>query len=305
MDSTRTIVITGGLGYIGLPTALALSRKRYRVVVFDRKVPKKRYPFLFHHGDIRYLDALTNVVKEYRPSVVLHLAAVTSVAASEKEKKRYVDTNVMGTKNVLHAMHESGCTKFIFASSAAVYGASRHPVREDAPCHPSSFYGQTKKEAEVLIRKERTIHAVILRYFNVVGDESIVKNPKLIPSAMRVAKGLQKKLILYGHDYPTSDGTAVRDYVYLGDVVRANCMAVRYIEKNNDSIICNIASGIGVSNLNVVREVECRFHACIPVAYGKKRKETVVSVADITRAKTALHWNPKISMLTSIVKMFR
>lgn len=304
MDIKQTIFITGGLGYIGFPTASALLEKGYRVVVFDRVFLKEKYPFIYIHGDVCDFNVLSRAMIAYKPFVVVHLAAVISVSESEKEKKRYFETNVSGTENVLAAMRTSGCKKLLFASSAAVYDACDKAVTEDYPRRPSSYYGQTKKEAEQLIQKEHGIQSVILRYFNVVGDESMKDNSKLIPSAVRVAKGLQKNLILYGCDYPTPDGTAIRDYVRVDNVVRANCMAILYLENKTPSLVANIASGIGVSNLEVVKEVGREFHVCIPIVCRQKRKETVMSVADIAKAKKIFHWAPRSSSLPSIIKSF-
>lgn len=304
MDIKQTVFITGGLGYIGLPTASALFEKGYHVVIFDRISPKKHYPFLRICGDIRNSGMLCEEMKRHKPSVVVHLAAVISVSESEKEKKLYFETNVLGTKNVLAAMRKSGCKKLLFASSAAVYDACDRLVTEDYTVRPLSYYGQTKKEAEQLIQKEYGVQSVILRYFNVVGDESIKKNSKLIASAVRVAKGLQKKLILYGSDYPTPDGTAIRDYVHIRDVVQANSMAVAYLENKTPSLVANIASGIGVSNLEVVKEVERQFHVRIPIVYRKKRKETVISIADIANAKRFLHWHPTHSSRDTIIQHY-
>jgi UDP-glucose 4-epimerase len=211
---------------------------------------------------------------------------------------------VDGTKHVLRAMYESGCTKLVFASSAAVYDVCSTSIVENHTLRPSSYYGETKKEAEGIIQNEKKIHSVILRYFNVVGKESIERNPKLIPSALRVIKGLQKKLHVYGHNYPTPDKTAIRDYVHVDDVVTANCASIEYLKHADDSIICNIGSGIGISNLDVIHEVERIYDAHIPVVYEKKRKESAVSIANIAKAKALLHWYPQSSTMSSIINSF-
>ena len=306
---TQTIFITGGYGYVGFPTVQALLEKGYHVIVFDRIVPSEKKQI--HHplytsiqGDVCDYDALIRAMETWKPSFVIHLAAKVSVSESEHQKKLYEKVNVDGTKYVLRAMHENGCTKIMFSSSAAVYDVCNTSIAEHHTLRPSSYYGETKKEAEMVIQKEKNIQSVILRYFNVVGKESIEKNPKLIPSALRVVKELQKELILYGHDYPTPDGTAIRDYIHIDDVVAANCASIAYLKHSNDSLVCNIGSGIGVSNDSVVREVERLCDTHIPVVYTEKRKEAVVSIANIEKAKALLRWEPHYSSLSSIINSF-
>jgi len=323
MGKHNIVLITGGLGYIGAPTAYALSRMGFRVVVFDsarfcqsipgiKEVPNpgigKKENYIFVQGDIRDISALTLVMKKYQPGIVIHFAALTSATESEKQKALYVDTNVRGTKNVLGAMKTSGCNNLIFASSASVYGLVNNGLSEDSVVHPMHTYASTKKEAEQIIQEEAAIRWVILRYFNVVGatkdglfGEPIRKNPKLIPSALRVGLGLQKKLPIYGNDYPTPDGTAIRDYISLEDVVRSNIDAVRFMQKDNPSNIFNIGIGVGTSNLEAVHVVEKKLGKKIPILLKNKRKEAIISVANIKKAKKMLGWKPQCSSLPKII----
>jgi len=315
----QTIFITGGSGYIGVPTAYALHHLGFRIVIFDiKQFPKKISGMEEATGDIRNEAHLKSAMKVYTPDLVIHLAALTSVADSEKNQKSYHEINVRGTRNVLSAMHTVSCQNLIFASSSAVYKESERKMAEDSPIAPLSFYGKTKEEAEHLIQKEKGLHYGILRYFNVVGitedrlfGESIENNLKLIPSALRVGLGKQKNLYIYGNAYPTPDGTAIRDYVSLEDVVRANVLTVQYLLAFPESkkfrfrecnAICNIGSGQGTSNLEVVHLIEQITKKKIPVVYKKARRETVVSIADITKANNMLEWKPKKSRLQDIIQ---
>jgi len=312
MERKQTVFITGGVGYIGGPTAYALSQKKYRVTVFDRRMPLKHLwhdqPIFFIKGDVRNKTDVRSALQISQPDIVIHLTALTSASESEKYKDLYVDTNVIGTRNVLDAMKRIKCTKIIFASSASVYGSMNNRLSERVPLKPMNVYAQTKKEGEQSIQKEKEMQWIILRYSNVVGStrdglfgETIYKNKKLIPSAIRVAIGGQKKLAIYGRDYETPDKTAIRDYVSLEDVVRANMKAVHYLQVNNSSIICNIGSGIGISNSEVILDVEKQLGKKIPLLFKKQRNEPVISVAKIERAKRMLGWEPYYSNISDII----
>jgi UDP-glucose 4-epimerase len=330
MAKSKTVFITGGVGYIGGPTAYALSHEGYRVIVFDSTplipgigtflIPGiKKENCIFIQGDIRKKDELESAMRKYSPDIVIHLAALTSVVDSEKNKEIYKETNVRGTKNVLSAMTLCGCTKIIFASSASVYGLVNKGMSEDSALHPMNVYARTKAEGEKIIQRDKKIRWVILRYFNVVGTtkdglfgEPIYKNQKLIPSAIRVATGGQKKLAIYGRDYETPDKTAIRDYVSLEDVVRANMKSVSYLLSFPESKkfrfrewkfhqIFNIGSGIGTSNLEVVLAVEKQLGKKIPMLFRKKRNEPVISVAKIERAKRMLGWEPFYSNIPGVI----
>jgi len=306
----HTILITGGSGYIGRPTAHRLAGLGYRVVVIDTRE--------FHHipgfdiesikGDIRNLSQIKKVFQRYHPDLVIHFAALTSVSESEKKKKKYQETNIHGLEHILSSMTDAGCRKILFSSSSAVYRDSFTPVKEDALLSPLSFYGQTKLEGERLIQDSETIQYGILRYFNVVGTtaggefgEALDHNAKLIPSVLSVALGIRKKAVIYGTRYATPDGTAIRDYVALEDVVRANVLAVEHSQMDSSSFVCNIGTGRGMSNRDIVHAIEKHVKKRIPCIYRKARKEPVVSLADYAKAASILGWKPVCSDISSIV----
>jgi len=306
------IFITGGAGYIGSATSYRLSKLGYTVVVYDSAPVKNNHffkaPIISIHGDICDNDRLIQEMKRYKPSVVLHLAAKTSVLESEKQKKLYEETNVKGTKNVLLAMKACGCTKIIFASSASVYGLTNNKLPENTPLPPMNVYAKTKRRGEELIQAERTLNWVIFRYFNVVGathdglfGESVKESKKLIPSVLRTGLGVENNLTIYGNSYPTPDGTAIRDYVSLEDVVRANVMAVDHLQEGKPSLLCNIGSGVGIRNLEVVHAVEKQLRKNISIQFKRSRQETITSVANIFAVKNAFGWNPNYSSLPNII----
>ena len=305
-----SLFITGGAGYIGAPTVHAFVQSGFRVIVYDTVPPPEniKKQFIYVKGDIRKKNDLKSAMRTYRPDSVIHLAALKSAIDSEKQKKSYEETNVHGTKNVLAAMNVCGCKKIIFASSASVYGLVNKKLPEASPLHPMNIYAETKVKGETLIQADKNIHWIILRYSNVVGatddgmfGESIQHNPKLIPSALRAGVSMRKYVMIYGNTYPTPDGTAIRDYVSLRDVVRANVMAVRYLQADNPSVLCNIGSGIGTSNMEVVHAVEKCCKKKIPMLFKKQRKEVSISVANIERAKNIFGWEPESSALSNII----
>jgi UDP-glucose-4-epimerase GalE len=308
--NNKTIFITGGAGYIGKPTASRLSQLGYQVIVYD-KTPHVVLPssIIFIEGDILDKPRLFAAMKSVKPDIVIHLAALISVSDSEKNHALYTAVNVQGIKNILSAMQEVGCKKILFSSSAAVYKDSINPVSEENTIQPTSYYGKTKELGEHEIQKEKTIQSVILRYFNIVGStsdglfgETLEHNPKLIPSAIRVGLGMDKKLRIYGRSYKTSDGTAIRDYVSLEDVVNVNVQAVRYLISHRSSLVCNIGSGRGSTNLEVVHMVEDVMKKKIPLEIQTPRVETVVSIANIERAKKELGWEPRFSRIQNIIE---
>lgn len=312
MKLPKTTFITGGCGYIGKPTAYRLSQLGYRVVVYDI-APMRSFSesITYIKGDILDRERLRTAMKTVKPDIVIHLAALTSVSESEHNHALYEAVNVEGTKNILSAMKFVGCKKILFSSSASVYKDSLTPVSEKSAVQPTSYYGKTKELGESAIQKESGICSVILRYFNIVGStsdglygEMLENNSKLIPSAVRVGLGMDKNLKIYGHSYQTKDGTTIRDYVSLEDVVRANILAVAYLTSHRSSLIANIGSGIGISNLEVVKIVETVLKKNILLKIKKPRTETVVSIADIKRARRNLLWGPKSSGIQSIVQSY-
>lgn len=257
-------LVTGGAGYIGAHVIQELAEAGIPSVLLDidSASTNQKFPNLerFSNCDIRDKASLREVFAGHLFEGVIHLVALKSVEESQKMRKEYFETNVVGTKNVLDLMLEFKVSKLIFSSSAAVYEAKLGVklVDEASPLKPVSFYGQTKVDAENIIlelsRKEH-ISAIIFRYFNVAGAATSELQDKstqnLIPITINKLKsGLSPEI--FGDDYDTPDGTAVRDYVDVRDIARAHLKAIDYLSQNSDSHILNIGTGHGASVKEVV-----------------------------------------------------
>lgn len=311
----KTALVTGGSGYIGSHLTQRLVRDGFETIVFDIKRPHKSMRKIVTHinGDIRddqsFLKACTNI----RPHTIIHLAASIHNPISEREQKDQREVNVLGTKSVLEALARVGCHNFIFASSAAVYGESQNSIKESLPMHPKSAYGDTKTMGELIIQEYATkynIRAVILRLFNVAGYATEVALPNrvdqrdsLVANIAKVLLGKRKRLTIFGQAYKTKDGTATRDFVHVLDVVDAFIGAIRCVENQNKIITANIGSGVGTTNLEVVRWMERHVKHNVPIQFARSRNTEIgCSVADISVAKRVLRWNPHRSNTETITR---
>jgi len=312
----KTILVTGGLGYIGLVTTDKLICRGYRAVSLDmisRGDEKKIQPDAeYVKGNMCDDRVVRKVINRYKPTAVLHLAALTSVVDSQRFPHRYEEYNVQIGKTLVEAMFSGGCFNIVFSSSAAVYSGINFRIDEKQPRKPSSVYGQTKKAFEDYLFQYsgHELRSTVLRYFNVAGasldgrvKEGKSARGKLIPTIFRVNEKKQKRLVIFGKDYKTADGTAVRDYVHVEDVASANVLALEYILRGGKSDSFNIGSGVGTSNLEVVRMFEKEFSVSTPIVFGRRRKgEAGIIVADPARAKKILGWKPRYSTMHTIFR---
>lgn len=314
---TKTIFITGGAGYIGSSTALGLAGKNYNLVLIDNKPVTHWHPCLKTlkciQTDIRDSEQVSRLFHTYKPNAVIHTAALCSVTESSIIPYKYFQTNVIGTMNILNAMHVYGCKHIIFSSTCAVYGNQRGPINEDAPMKPLNVYSTTKKQAEELITWWSNIYDisfVILRYFNIAGSlesaqvgENGNAKVKLIPALFATALFKHSPFILFGASHPTPDGSAVRDYVHISDVVYAHILSLRYLFGGNTSTTLNISSGVGHSNLKILKTIEKITHSTIPYKIKPPRSEEVSQIiGNPTKAKKILMWKPKHSQLQTILR---
>ncbi len=263
-STAKPWLVTGGAGYIGAHVIQELAEAGIPSVLLDidSASTNQKFPNLgrFANCDIRDKASLREVFASHLFEGVIHLVALKSVEESQKMHKEYFETNVMGTRNILDLMLEFKIDKFIFSSSAAVYEAKfgAELVNEASPLKPVSYYGQTKVEAEELIldlsRKEQ-ISSIIFRYFNVAGAATFELKDKstqnLIPITINKLKsGLSPEI--FGNDYDTPDGTAIRDYVDVRDIASAHLKAIDYLSRNSKSHVLNIGTGHGTSVKEVV-----------------------------------------------------
>ena len=320
----RSILVTGGLGYIGSHTTVALIEKGYKVFIIDDlsnssiDVLKRIEKITNTSPDFFKLD-LTNSssVKEFFAkknsfSGVIHFAAKKSVDESVRKPLDYYHNNIQSLINIL--VHVNSNTKFIFSSSCTVYGqAEKLPITEKTPLKkPESPYGNTKKICENILEDKTKIESefstVILRYFNPIGAHSsslIGENPKnipqnLVPIITKHAIGEIKKLIVYGDNYPTKDGTCIRDYIHIMDLADAHISALEYLfsnKTNNIFEIFNVGTGKGKTVKEVVDCFEKVSGKKIHYEVGSRRKGDVISAfADSSKAKKILNWISKVSV---------
>jgi UDP-glucose-4-epimerase GalE len=280
-----SVLVTGGAGYIGGFVTRALRRLGRDVVVVDDLSAGRREAA--GDADVVQLDirdrpALGAVMTERGVDAVVHLAALKSVGESWLQPSRYLDVNVGGTISLLGAMADAGVATLIFSSSCSIYGdAAVLPVDELQPAAPMNPYAQSKWLAEQAIglaATRRGVRHVALRYFNAAGAEpdGSVGEPlegavNLVPVVMKVALGMSPSVVIYGTDYPTPDGTAIRDYVHVHDLADAHVRALAYLELGGTSIALNLGTGVGTSVRELVDAAERATGAPIPVTTAPRR----------------------------------
>jgi len=311
-----TILVTGGAGYIGSQMAYQLVDSGERVVVldnlstgFDWAIPPGVPAVAGDVGDARLLDAL---IAEHGVSAIIHFAASVVVPESVADPLRYYRNNTVNSRSLIEAAVRGGVEHFIFSSTAAVYGEpDRIPIAEDAPTRPMSPYGSSKLMAEIILRDAARAHGLryILRYFNVAGADPQLRTGQstrgathLIKVAAETALGLRPKLEIYGTDYPTPDGTCIRDYIHVGDLAAAHSDALRYLRNGGESLTLNCGYGHGFSVLEVIDAVKRAAGVDFRVEFAARRPgdpARIVAAAD--RARALLGWQPQFGELSTIV----
>ncbi len=312
------MLVTGGAGYIGSFMTRLLLDREYEVVVLDNleRGDKARIDprAEFIKGDIRDQAFLKDFFKKYKFDAVLHFAGYIAVAESELDPKRYYENNVEGSKNLFTAAIESGTDKFIFSSSAAVYGNPETlPIPEDHPKNPTSNYGQNKLDVEKILSTLRESHPevdfVCLRYFNASGaaldgsnGEAHEPETHIIPLAIRAALG-GSDFKLYGTDYDTEDGTCVRDYIHVLDLVQAHILALDKLYYEPGEYYYNVGVGQGYTNKQVIDMVKKVSGKEFKVIEEPRRSgDPDKLIADPSRINNELSFSPKYSDLQSIVE---
>jgi UDP-glucose 4-epimerase len=312
------ILVTGGAGYIGSHVVKALSEKGYEVLTYDNLSTGNRWAVL--HGDLVVADLsdkkmLDTVIRNFRPDAVMHFAASIVVPESVREPLNYYRNNTANTLNLLEAMENEGVNMFIFSSTAAVYGIPEEvPVKEDAPMNPINPYGSSKMMTEIVLKdiasSRGDFRYVSLRYFNVAGadkdcriGQAYRESTHLITRALKTAKGEFEKLQIFGTDYPTPDGTCIRDYIHVDDLAEAHIYALEYLVNGGESDIFNCGYGHGYS----VREVVNTAKKVTGIDFnveeiGRRQGDPPALVADSLKIKQRLNWEPKYDDLEYIIK---
>lgn len=311
--------ITGGAGYIGSHVVKLLGETypKAEILVYDNLANGHKDSVLYGtiiKGDMLDYPFLYKTLKDFNPDIILHFAGVIIVPESVEKPLKYYEINTMGSLNLLKAMKELGLNKIIFSSTAAVYGMPKKvPVTEKAPLQPINPYGHSKLMVEQLIKdssKAYGIKYVILRYFNVAGASPDLKigdkhrtTSHLIPIVLQAALGIRPKIQIYGTDYPTPDGTAIRDYIHVMDLAEIHRLAAEHLLNNGDSDIFNCGYGKGFSVKQVVETAKKVTGINFPVESAPRRPgDPAILVADSTKLQKALNWKPKYNNLATIIK---
>ncbi len=310
------ILVCGGAGYIGSHMVKRLVREGYGVLVYDNLSTGFQELVTggeFIEGDLADAEKLRDVFANYRIDTVMHFSASALVEESVARPRKYFSNNVINTLNLLDAMLDARVPRFIFSSSAAVYGIpEKVPIGEDHPQRPINPYGLTKLMVENVLREYARAYGlrfVSLRYFNAAGadpegeiGEMHEPETHLIPLAFRAARGRLKALKIYGGDYPTADGTCVRDYIHVSDLAGAHLRAMEYLAAGGAPEIFNLGNGSGFSVRQVTDTVKQVTGIDFPVETAARRPgDPPVLVADSRKAKTVLGWRPEFPDLKTIV----
>lgn len=311
-----TVLVTGGAGFIGSHTSVELLNAGYDIIILDNFVNSKPESlkrikeltgkdFKFYQADIRDEEAMTKVFAENKIDAVIHFAGLKSVPQSIKEPLNYYDNNIAGTVCLCRVMDKAGCKKLVFSSSATVYGSKNpSPLREDMPTGGTTNpYGTTKYFIEQILQdlciSDSEWGVSILRYFNPIGAHKsgrIGEDPNgipgnLMPYITQVAIGKLECLNVCGNDYPTPDGTGVRDYIHVVDLARGHVCAIKYAAENKGADVINLGTGKGYSVLEMVKTFSEVSGVNIPYEINARRPGDIAECyADPTKAKEKLGW---------------
>ncbi len=311
-----SILVTGGAGYIGSATVERLKAKGERVVVLDslfrghRAAVEKEVPF--YEGRIGDRALVERIVVEHKVEECVHFAALAYVGESVQEPAKYFENNVEQGVALVGTLMKAGVQRVVFSSTCATYGEPKEiPISENCPQWPVNPYGWSKLMMErVLASYDRAygLKSVSLRYFNAAGatercGESHEPESHLVPNVLRAAAGELKELSVFGTDYPTPDGTAVRDYVHIADLAEAHILSLEYLRRGGESEFLNLGTGDGYSVMEVIESASKVTKKLIPMRIeGRRAGDPPKLVADAGRAKKVLGWKPAMSDLSTILR---
>ena len=315
------VLVAGGAGYIGSHTSIELLESGYEVVIVDnlsnsnsivvdriKELSKK--PVKFYNIDIRNKDEMHVVFKENNIESIIHFAALKAVGESVEKPIEYYSNNLISTLNLFELMREYGVKKFVFSSSATVYGDPHTcPILEDFPLSVTNPYGRTKLMIEQMLvdisKADKSLDIALLRYFNPVGAHKsgrIGEEPNGVPSNLmpyitKIAVGKLKELSVYGNDYPTHDGTGVRDYIHVLDLAAGHVKALQKLEENPGLVVYNLGTGKGYSVLDLVKAFSKASGKEIPYKIvGRRAGDVAMCYADSSKAEKELGWKAKYEL---------
>ncbi len=311
------ILVTGGAGYIGSHTVLALSQTgKFNPILFDNlstghEEAISSFPLI--KGDIHDAELVYKTLKKYDIQGVIHFAASSLVGESMTDPAKYYFNNVEGTLHLLEGMRMAGVNKIVFSSTAAVYGQPKEvPILENFPCSPTNVYGRTKLVIENMMAdfsKAYGLNYVALRYFNAAGaalDGSIGEDHSpethLIPLVLKAALGVRDHISIYGTDYPTRDGTCIRDYIHVLDLAKAHILAMEYLLSGGASDVFNLGSEDGYTVKEIIDAAKKITNVPLPVKEeGNREGDPAVLIASSQKARNILGWAPEYSLTEQII----
>ncbi len=313
----KHVLVTGGAGYIGAHACKALAKAGFVPVAFDNLSTGWREAVKFGplvEGDLLDRASLDAAFSQYRPVAVMHFAALSLVGDSMTDPGRYWRTNVNGSLNLIEAAVAAGCMNFVFSSTCATYGDQDGVVLdEDTPQYPINAYGASKRAIEEILKNFGAAYGlnhVIFRYFNVAGADPEAEvgeqhrpETHLIPLMLDAIEGRRAALTVFGQDYPTADGTCVRDYVHVMDLVDAHVKGLDWLLDGRGDRVFNLGTGHGFSVRQVIEASSAVTNRVVPVIEGGRRAgDAAALVSGSQRACTELGWEPKRSTLPQMIK---
>lgn len=324
------VLVCGGAGFIGSHLCMALLESGNDVCVIDNLSTSKidmlnRVEQLMKIGIQKYYHDLsdycenTRVLDKFQPEVVFHLAGYKSISESQSNPCKYYENNLMCTMSLVKSMRDVGVRHMVFSSSASVYSAAAvSPIAEDELISPISPYGRTKQISELILedmcKSEANWNIALLRYFNpigahnsgLLGEMNMERLSNIMPALINVAGGVERELQVYGNDYETADGTCIRDYIHIMDLVEGHIRAL-YLSKPNDGVSkINLGTGYGVSVLQLIRAFEEATGKKIPYRFAARRSgDRAVVFANVDRARQLLGWKAKRSIHDMCIDAWR
>ncbi len=311
------ILVTGGAGYIGSHTVKLLCRAGFQPIIFDNLSTGHRRLIAggtFIQADLRQKEKIDEVLRSYRVEAVIHFASLIQVGESYQNPRRYYSHNLITSLNLLDAMLEAGVKKFVFSSSAAVYGEPRSiPITEDHPVAPANPYGQTKAFVEKILEDIGRAHGlnyISLRYFNAAGADlegelGEIHEPEthLIPNLLLHLLRQKPYFELFGDDFPTQDGTAIRDYIHVVDLAEAHVLSLKLLLEKPVQEVINLGTGKGFSVKEVISQVEAVTGEKVQIRISPRRRGDVpILLASKEKATRLLGWNHKYSDMKTIIE---
>jgi UDP-glucose-4-epimerase GalE len=316
-QADTAVLVTGGAGYIGSHTCKALAGQGFVPVTYDNLSCGHRWAVKWGpliHGDLADEVLLEAAFRQYNIKAVIHFAAYAYVGESMTDPGKYFDNNVINTLNLLRVMRKVSIDKLVFSSSCATYGSPHEvPIKESHPQVPVNPYGESKLFIERALHwydRAYQLKSMALRYFNAAGADPLNEigeehHPEthLIPLVIQATQGQRSKVDIFGVDYPTKDGTAVRDYIHVTDLAVAHVSALRFLLGGGASSAINLGTGRGYSVRQVISAVEKIGGHQVPALESPRRPgDPPELIADASQANTILHWQPELSALDTIVE---